>query len=166
MKYIRQSIDTRVVVILAVFLCVGIILYGSRCITTKVCGDVRVDQLVREEVVITLPKGSIVAERVATQASRELGLSGRKSLPEGNGMLFDFGIPGKYGFWMKDMLFPIDIIWLSESGIVVDIVENATPEEYPATYINEAPATYALELPANSARAHGLYLGTKVTIGE
>ena len=162
MKYIRQSIDTRMVVILAVFLCAGIIFYGSRCFTTKVCGVIAVDRLVRDEVRITLPKGSILAERVDTQASRELGLSGRKSLPEEKGMLFDFGIPGKYGFWMKDMIIPIHILWLNTNLQIVHIEKGVATSTYPNIFFPKRPARFVLEVASGTVSFLGLKVGDSV----
>ena len=81
-------------------------------------------------------------------------------------MLFIFDAPGRYGFWMKDMNFPLDIIWINQNGIVVDIERNVTPETYnqKKTYINQSEASYVLEINAGMAAKFGLYLGSKVKI--
>jgi uncharacterized membrane protein (UPF0127 family) len=65
-----------------------------------------------------------IADTIATQA---LGLSGRAGLREDEGMLFVFGTAGARSFWMKDMNFPIDIIWVKGSR-VVGFAERAEPE--------------------------------------
>lgn len=146
---------------------VGLIsLYGYKCVSTKVCQVHFVETAVRPTVSITLPNGIVKAEVADTSASREQGLSGRKGLGKTEGMLFVFPLAGRYGFWMKDMLFPIDIIWINENGVVVNVVENAKPEDYPTTYINQAPASYVLEIQANKAREYGVYLGSKVGISK
>jgi uncharacterized membrane protein (UPF0127 family) len=62
-----------------------------------------------------------------TPAERGRGLSGREMLPENSGMLFVFDTPGRYGFWMYGMKFPLDIIWIDERLRVVYFVENAQP---------------------------------------
>ncbi len=67
------------------------------------------------------------AEVADTPARRAKGLSGRASLPENEGMLFVFEEPGNHGFWMKDMKFAIDIIWIKGDKIV-GLTENAEPE--------------------------------------
>src|SRR4051812_48326835 len=60
-------------------------------------------------------EGKIISIEVAdTPEARERGPSGRESLPQGSGVLFVFDAPATYGFWMKDMRFPIDIVWLDE----------------------------------------------------
>ncbi|MFA6341035.1 MAG: DUF192 domain-containing protein, partial [Candidatus Paceibacterota bacterium] len=65
---------------------------------------------------------------------RSLGLSGRRSLKDDEGMLFIFDKVGNYGFWMKDMLFPIDIIWADADLNVVGIEKDALPSTYPEVF--------------------------------
>lgn len=55
------------------------------------------------------------------------GLSGRKSLGQDEAMLFVFQSPGIYKFWMKDMNFPLDIIWLDKDRKVIHIEHNLSP---------------------------------------
>lgn len=141
------------------------------CVFQKVCGAVFLDEIRRDVVSIETSGGKLGAEVVDTPASREQGLSGRKALYEEKGMLFVFDHPGKYGFWMKDMLFSIDIIWISEEGTVVHVERNVTPESYsqhnpPKTFVNKPDAKYVLEVSAGTSEKYGLYLGTKVKIGE
>ncbi|MBI2639643.1 MAG: DUF192 domain-containing protein [Candidatus Sungbacteria bacterium] len=62
----------------------------------------------------------------STPILRARGLSGRDSLARDAGMLFTFDKPGFYSFWMKDMRFPIDIIWLRDKKIVY-IAKNVSP---------------------------------------
>ncbi len=141
-------------------------MYGYRCLVEKVCESDVINRVVRYDVNITTPKGTLVAEVVNTKSSRMLGLSGRSKMLDGEGMLFIFETPGKYGFWMKDMTFPLDILWINQNGVVVAIERALTPETYPKTYINGADATYVLEVNAGQSEKHGLYLGSKVKIGE
>lgn len=135
-----------------------------KCLKTKVCGSSIIDRIVREKVEIVAPRGTIVAEIVDTTRSRELGLSWRRGMKDNHGMLFIFPFPGKYGFWMKDMRFPIDMVWINKQGVVVHIVENALPEDFPKQYVNGPDALYVLELNVNKAREYGIYLGVKLEI--
>ena len=79
------------------------------------------------------------------------GLSGRKSLEEFEGMLFDFGKKLTPRFWMKDMLIPIDIIWIAD-GEVVGIEKNVPPPEKETAdsqlplYHPPKPINYVLEV--------------------
>ena len=85
-----------------------------------------------------------------TPIDRRTGLSGRKEIGTREGMLFVFDQNGKQSIWMKDMLFPIDIIWISENYHIVEIKRDATPDSYPEVFSNIRPARYVLELPAGS----------------
>jgi uncharacterized membrane protein (UPF0127 family) len=69
---------------------------------------------------------------------------------------------------MKDMKFALDIIWINQNGIVVNIERDVSPETYKEkkTYINQADASYVLEVNAGMAEKFGLYLGSKVKITE
>ena len=116
---------------------------------------------------------TLQVEVESTEAAREQGLSGRTSLPDGKGMLFVFQQDGDWGFWMKDMNFPIDIIFISATktpgvGRVVSIAPNASPEGYhqnpPQVFYPPLAVRYVLEVPAGFAAAHGVVPGTSVKL--
>ena len=155
--------------ILLVMVCLGLFfssMYGIRCFVMKICDNVIIDKFVRHDVTVLMPKGALVVEMANTKASRELGLSGRTKMGDDEGMLFVFDTPGRYGFWMKDMAFPLDIIWINENGIVVSIERNIAPDSYPKTFMNQSDASYVLEMNQGLAERFGLYLGSKVKITE
>jgi hypothetical protein len=79
----------------------------------------------RREVVIN--DQIITAIVAATPAEQARGLGGRSALGANEGLLFEFSGPGVYPFWMKDMQFPIDIIWIRD-GRIVDITERLDPQ--------------------------------------
>ena len=141
-------------------------MYGFRCGYYKMCDVEMITKYIRHDVTILMPKGAIEVEVADTKASRELGLSGRPSMGDDEGLLFVFDKPGKYGFWMKDMNFPLDLIWINQNGLVVDVERKLTPDSYPATFINEIDASYVLEINAGLAEKFGLYIGSKVKIVE
>lgn len=97
-----------------------------------------------------------------TQSKRELGLSGHSLLKENEGMLFIFDTEGYYPFWMKDMLFSIDIIWLDVNKKIVYIKENAKPESFPESFGREQKAKYVLEVLAGFSKKHKLKIGDTV----
>ncbi|MFZ2763724.1 MAG: DUF192 domain-containing protein [Minisyncoccia bacterium] len=115
--------------------------------------------------VVKINEVSIPVEVVRTPSARAQGLSGREVLPEGTGMLFVFETPSQYGFWMKDMNFPIDIVWISESFQVVDIEHRLAPETYPEVFYPSGLAKYVLELPAGASRNLGIDTGSIVYFG-
>jgi uncharacterized membrane protein (UPF0127 family) len=90
------------------------------------------------------------------------GLSGRESLKEGEGRLFIFGSEGIYSFWMKDMNFLIDIIWIDKNLKVVYVKENALPESYPESFSPEEKAEYVLEVPAGFSKKNNFKIGDAV----
>ena len=97
-----------------------------------------------------------------TNESRAQGLSGRSDLKENEGMLFIFEHEGVYPFWMKDMNFDIDIIWINKDLKVVYVKKNATPESYPKTYIPSENAKYVLEVLSGFSDKNNLKIGDSV----
>lgn len=91
---------------------------------------------------------AFVLEVAGTDALRTKGLSGHVALHEGEGMLFEFPEDSRYGFWMKDMGYPIDIVWLDNDYHVVDVKKNATPASYPEIFTPASPARYVMEISA------------------
>jgi len=111
------------------------------------------------EHVLRTAQGVIVLEIASSTEAQEMGLSGRPSLPDDRGMLFVFEYPGIYSFWMKDMLFPLDIIWIDASKTIVQMNSNIAPETYPDTFVPSSEISYVLELNAESAERYGLVEG-------
>ena len=109
--------------------------------------------------------GTTVSVDIAsTKATRERGLSGRLALAPNTGLLFIFDQDGMWGFWMKDMLFSIDIIWTDAAGRVVTVAPNLSPQTYPQVFYPTAPAHYALEVPAGFAAAHSIQEGSMMNV--
>jgi len=99
---------------------------------------------------------------------RSKGLGGFKELKDNEGMLFLFNQPDKYGFWMKDMLFPIDIIWIKDFKIV-DIASNVLPEGAKnilelKVYYPKDKADKVLEINAGLAEKYGFKIGDEVLV--
>jgi uncharacterized membrane protein (UPF0127 family) len=105
-----------------------------------------------------------------TPALQTKGLSGRQSLDENQGMLFVFPSEAKQFFWMKDMLFPIDIIWINKDEEIVYIDENAPiPEPNTADYklpLYSSPKAvkYVLEVNAGYSEKYSIKVGDRVEI--
>ena len=97
---------------------------------------------------------------VDTVESRAKGLGGRSELPAGEGMLFDFSRPDRTCFWMKDMQFPIDMIWIDPQGRVTHIERNVLPETYPNKYCGDGQ--YVLEVRAGTVADIDLQTGQVV----
>lgn len=97
-----------------------------------------------------------------TAEQRERGLSGTSSLEPYAGMLFIFPEEGQYSFWMKDMNYPIDIVWISAQKKIVHIESAVQPKDFPKTYVSHDKALYVLELPQGNAQQRGLSIGATI----
>jgi uncharacterized membrane protein (UPF0127 family) len=105
--------------------------------------------------------GAVIAVRVAdTAETRQKGLSGFQGLDNDQGMLFLFDQPGMYPFWMKDMHFAIDIIWLKkiqdQKFQIVHIEKNVAPETFPQTFVSNEPADAVLEMNSGMVDVYNL----------
>jgi uncharacterized protein len=110
-------------------------------------------------------KGNTVRVTIAdTQKKTSRGLSGRKGLGPDEGMLFVFPYEDIHAFWMKDMLFSIDILWLDKNGKIVYLKESVSPETFPATFAPETPAKYVLEVQAGYSAKHGVRTGDVIEV--
>lgn len=103
---------------------------------------------------------SLRIEYALTEAAREKGLGGRMSISSDYGMLFVFSKDDMYGFWMKDMLVPIDVFWLDSKGQVVSMTKNVATSSYPNVFYPNAPARYVLETASGFADTHSIATGT------
>ncbi len=105
-------------------------------------------------------EGTHIAVTVAdTPAKRAAGLSSREFLPDNEGLLFIFGEPGKHLFWMKDMHFPIDVVWINERFMVVDVTENILPATFPEIFEPMEPVRFVLEVNAGWIAKNGIKRG-------
>ncbi len=105
------------------------------------------------------------AEIPVTGELMSKGLSVKNQLRENESMLFVFEEPSRHAFWMKDMKFPIDIIWLDSNGKIVHIEENLMPCPLVLicpSYAPNADSQYVLETIAGFAQRHNISLGTNI----
>ncbi len=109
---------------------------------------------------LVIDKVTLTAEVAASQSEKYKGLSGRTCIDEDRAMLFDYDSPGNYCFVMRDMNFPIDMVWLDEGRKVITIKDNAIPENYPAeSYCPDGQAKYIVEVAAGLANKLGWSAG-------
>lgn len=94
-----------------------------------------------------------------TPQAEALGLGDRTSLPKDHGMLFVLDASSSACFWMKDMHFPLDIVWLSAERRVVYLEQNVSPDTYPHSFCPAAPAKYVIELNAGATAPLGIAQG-------
>lgn len=106
---------------------------------------------------------TLTVELAQTPLAWKRGLSGRELLEEDRGMLFIFPKTDRHSFWMKDMKFPIDIIWIEEEK-VIDIAPNLQPNlDNPSpSYLPRLPVKFVLEVKAGFSEKNGLKIGDEV----
>lgn len=102
-------------------------------------------------------------EMVTTYDQRQKGLSGRSSLAPDRAMLFVFDAESRRCIWMKDMQFPIDIVWLNGNKKIVAIERNVSPATYPSSFCHD-DSHYVLEFAAGAVDAAGLRIGEHVRL--
>ncbi|MHB8651755.1 MAG: DUF192 domain-containing protein [Minisyncoccota bacterium] len=113
---------------------------------------------------VTINGVAIKAEIADAPATREQGLSGRGGLAKNHGMLFLFDHLDRYTFWMKDMRFALDLVWIGADGRIVDITPEVLPSSYPATFSPKSPVAVVLEVPAGTAKREIFSIGDVVNI--
>ncbi|MFA5870883.1 MAG: DUF192 domain-containing protein [Candidatus Paceibacterota bacterium] len=110
----------------------------------------------------------IIAEVVKTDTARARGLSGRESIGINEGMLFEYKENEQAVFWMKDMKFPIDIVWI-RAGEVLGFEQNVDPqigksENELARYNSPEPIDQVLELQAGRVKTLHLFVGSHIVV--
>jgi len=101
-----------------------------------------------------------------SQKEKEVGLSSYKNLPNNQGMIFSFGRPDYYSFWMKSMKFSIDIIYLNNKKVVTIFENVKAPLNNQVSlqiYKPSAPADTVLEINAGLSKKYNLKIGDKIT---
>ena len=119
--------------------CFGLLAWGLYASSKKDCQTIRVND------------EPLCVDIADTEEEIVLGLSGRSEIGA-DGMLFLMPIEYRHAFWMKDMHFPIDIVWINASGTITEITYAVAPETYPDKFQPALPAAKVLEVPAGTAK--------------
>ncbi len=124
---------------------------------------------VYERVEVHIGDDKLVAELSDTFIKRMIGLMYRDSLEKDHCMLFDFFREGRYGIWMHDMRFPIDVLWVDSRMNVVDTLAYAKrcgSVFKCKTYRPSAPARYVIELPSGYVDGKDVTAGMRISVGN
>jgi len=112
------------------------------------------EEIVYSHAIVTTSTGEEIPVEVADSVKkRSIGLGKRTSLKKGWGMLFVFEKRKPHRFWMKDMQFSLDIVWLDNHKIV-HIIHNAKPAnsmDEPEVMTSPVPVNFVLEIAAGRA---------------
>jgi uncharacterized protein len=113
--------------------------------------------------VLVAPQRIVEAELAFTDANRARGLMFRENLAPDAGMLFVFAEMDTHGFWMKNTLIPLDILWLNERKEVVYIVTAQPCKKDPCpSIVPMQKSRYVLELNAGFAKKHKIGVGSQM----
>lgn len=171
---------TSLILIVIVGIAIGVIaavLYFNPAITSMLTGqegdqqdmiigeDMRQGSNGYQQVNVTVNGLVLAADISATNEQRTQGLSVKDRLVENEAMLFVFGNEAEHTFWMKDMKFPIDIIWIDSDKTVVHIEHNLQPCSFGVlcpTYKPNDDSLYVLETVGGFAEKYGIVKGTQV----
>jgi uncharacterized membrane protein (UPF0127 family) len=116
---------------------------------------------------VKIGDGVFITRIADSPQEREKGLSGTRELREDQAMLFVYDTDDKWSIWMKDMNYPIDILWLDSQKKVVYVVKNAPPESYPyEKFTSKEDARYVLELPAGTVGKKSIGVGDEALFDE
>ena len=118
---------------------------------------------------VTIDGYNISAFVADTDDKRSKGLSGVENMSGNQGMLFVFKYPSKQGFWMKEMMFPLDIIWLDSNNSVIHIekkLQPCTSVLFCTVYSPSRDAKYVLETISGFTDLHSVIVGDKIKINS
>jgi uncharacterized membrane protein (UPF0127 family) len=101
-----------------------------------------------------------------TPQERADGLSGWPGLERDKGMFFIYPGESTPGFWMRGMLFPLDIVWIDAQGVVAGVSADLPPAvgSQPPTYFPPRPIRYVLEINAGLAGELVIGAGSQATL--
>lgn len=101
-----------------------------------------------------------------TNEERARGLSKINEIKDNEGMIFIFGEPALYGIWMKEMNFPIDVIWFNSEMKVISIKESFLPSSFPEVAYPSEKAFLVLETKAGFVKDHKILIGDELKISK
>lgn len=136
-------------------------------IVEKESGSISVPESFAEKnkiAVIKLGGETFTFEIADTRLKQIRGLTRRESIPQNYGMAYVLDAPSRYAYWMKDMLFATDVVWLDAFYRVIDLEKNITPDSYPKIFEPDQPALFVLELASGSAQKAGITLNSTVDL--
>ncbi|MDQ3947544.1 MAG: DUF192 domain-containing protein [Thermoproteota archaeon] len=167
-----------VAIAIGAIIIVAVLYFNPAAITTSILGqtedeqeELTISQQLRSvsygyrQVNVTMNGLVLVADIAATDEQRTKGLSVKDRLGENEAMLFVFDNEAEHSFWMKNMKFPIDIIWLDSDKTIVHIEHNLQPCSFELlcpTYKPNVESLYVLETVGGFAEKYDIVKGTMV----
>ena len=159
---VRKNSGTKIILDIAIFSFIALAVffvyqgYGQN-IRRLFFGDETVYTVYVDTVALTVTNAT-------TKKEQEQGLSGIQSLAELEGKLFTFDTEQRHGIWMKDMKFPIDIMWFDNNLKLIYFEENVDPNTYPHIFAPDSDARFVLETNAHFINSLRIQLGDRLTL--
>jgi len=118
----------------------------------------------RQELTISTKAGphEFEVEIADDDRERALGLMFRRSMSDGEGMLFDFGHDEPATFWMRNTYIPLDMLFIKSDGTIESIAKHTTPLSDKGVP-SKGPVRYVLEINAGTSDELGIRAGDKIT---
>lgn len=116
---------------------------------------------------VTIDNHTFSVFEAKTEKEKQIGLSGRSGIADNQGMIFVFDKADSYGFWMKNMKFPIDIVYLKDQKVIsiFDSVPNPkTPLDQLPIYTPSEPADTVIEFKAGTVKKDNIKVGDTASI--
>lgn len=134
-------------------------------------GGLKLDKNTISSLQMKVGEKTLNVEIADTKDKLERGLSGWEKLGENEGMLFVIPKDSQPGFWMKEMKFSIDIIWIKDNQMVelsenLPIPDGQTPPDNLPKYYPKQPIDYVLEVNAGWTRKNGIKPGTVIELPQ
>ncbi len=117
-----------------------------------------------EQVTVELQGGGVhgfALEVVSKPVDVQMGLMFREKMGNDQGMLFEMGEPQQTSFWMKNTLIPLDMLFVSEDGTIINIHQNAEPHSLTPIPSN-GEVTGVIELNGGRAKALNIRIGDRI----
>jgi len=157
------------ILILLIILCLVIFLIG---ISDDFINNVEIENKEQSAIVTFHLDNStpvtIFCEVASSAEKRSVGLMFNEELPEGEGILFVYDFPHNVSFWMKNTFIPLDIIFLDETGTVINVeeadVELNVSDEKLKRYLSTLPTKWVVETNQGLCKTYGIEVGTNVSI--
>lgn len=116
---------------------------------------------------VIIKQTEFIVDLAITPKEKTKGLSFRNALLPKHGMLFVYENKDRYPFWMKDMQFPLDFVWI-DGNIVVDLTKNVPPANSERMQVVKPnkPVNKILEINAGEVDTYGIKIGDTVTFNK
>jgi len=161
--------NKRLFILIGLLFVMGIIIYYFTA--SPIPAASRTNNFLQSNAPDVLKKGSLTlngqiinVELASTDREQYQGLSDRDSLCAECGMYFEFPYKDKLNFVMRDMRFPLDIIFINDDTIL-NIAANLAPEgsKTKNIYSSVSDANRVLEVNAGYCQKHGIKAGDKIS---